>query len=86
MVPRCARINPLLRVRPADADRSDATDRDIRHGMLYYYMAWTNWHLFTVGMLQRGHSDEDIRKILGLNVLRVLREVWPADLNKGRGA
>jgi membrane dipeptidase len=34
-------------------------------------LAWTNWPLFTVGMVQRGHSDETIRKILGGNVLRV---------------
>ena len=37
--------------------------------------AWTNWPLFTVGMVQRGHSDDDIRKILGGNILRVAREV-----------
>lgn len=37
-------------------------------------LAWTNWPLFTVGMVQRGHSDETIRKILGGNVLRVWRE------------
>ncbi len=37
-------------------------------------LAWTNWPLFTVGMVQRGHSDETIKKILGGNVLRVWRE------------
>lgn len=36
-------------------------------------LAWTNWPLFTVGMVQRGYSDESIRKILGANVLRVAR-------------
>lgn len=36
-------------------------------------LAWTNWPLFTVGMVQRGHTEEDIRKILGGNVLRVAR-------------
>lgn len=36
-------------------------------------LAWTNWPLFTVGMVQRGHSDDTIRKILGENVLRVAR-------------
>jgi membrane dipeptidase len=36
-------------------------------------LAWTNWPLFTVGLVQRGHSDEVIRKILGENVMRVLR-------------
>jgi membrane dipeptidase len=36
-------------------------------------LEWTNWPVFTVGMVQRGHSDSDIRKILGGNVLRVAR-------------
>ena len=36
-------------------------------------VAWTNWPVFTVGMVQRGHSDDTIRKILGGNMLRVLR-------------
>lgn len=36
-------------------------------------LAWTNWPMFTVGMVQRGHSDETIQKILGGNMLRVLR-------------
>ena len=35
-------------------------------------LAWTNWPLFTVGLVQRGHSDEVIQKIIGGNVLRVL--------------
>jgi membrane dipeptidase len=37
-------------------------------------LAWTNWPLFTVGLVQRGLTDEDIRKILGGNVLRVARD------------
>ncbi len=36
-------------------------------------LTWTNWPLFTVGMVQRGYKDNDIRKILGGNVLRVAR-------------
>jgi len=36
-------------------------------------LAWTNWPMFTVGMVQRGYSDADIQKILGGNVLRVAR-------------
>ena len=40
-------------------------------------LAWTNWPLFTVGMVQRGHSDETIQKILGGNVLRVTRANFP---------
>jgi membrane dipeptidase len=39
-------------------------------------MAWTNWPLFTVGMVQRGHSDADVQKIIGGNVLRVARACW----------
>ena len=36
-------------------------------------IAWTNWPLFTLGLVMRGHSDEAIRQILGGNMLRVLR-------------
>jgi membrane dipeptidase len=36
-------------------------------------LAWTNWPLFTVGLVQRGYKDEDIQKVLGGNVLRVAR-------------
>ena len=39
-------------------------------------LAWTNWPLFTVGMVQRGISDDDSRKILGGNVMRVARALW----------
>ena len=42
-------------------------------------LAWTNWPLFTVGMVQRGHSDESICKILGGNVLRVARAALASD-------
>jgi len=38
-------------------------------------MAWTNWPLFTVGLVQLGYSDSDIQKILGGNALRVARAV-----------
>ena len=36
-------------------------------------VAWTNWPLFTLGMIQRGHSDDTIRQVLGGNVMRVLQ-------------
>src|SRR5690606_29219682 len=39
---------------------------------------WTNWPLFTVGMVQRGHSAATIRKVLGENLLRVAEQVWRA--------
>jgi membrane dipeptidase len=36
-------------------------------------MAWTNWPLFTVAMVQRGYSDANIQKILSGNLLRIAR-------------
>jgi membrane dipeptidase len=36
-------------------------------------IAWTNWPLFTLGMVMRGHSDEAIQKVIGGNVMRVLK-------------
>ena len=36
-------------------------------------LVWTNWPLFTVGLVQRGYSDDAIRKIIGGNMLRVAR-------------
>lgn len=36
-------------------------------------IAWTNWPLFTLGMIMRGHSDDTIRQVLGGNMLRVLK-------------
>jgi len=40
-------------------------------------IAWTNWPLFTVGLLQRGYRDEDVKKIIGGNVMRVAKAVFP---------
>ena len=42
-------------------------------------LAWTNWPMFTVGLVQRGYSDGDIQKIIGQNVLRVARDAIRAD-------
>lgn len=36
-------------------------------------LAWTNWPLFTVGLVTRGFSDNDIESILAKNFLRVLK-------------
>jgi membrane dipeptidase len=36
-------------------------------------LAWTNWPIFTVGLVQRGYSDSQILKLLGANFLRVLQ-------------
>ena len=38
-------------------------------------LMWTNWPMITVGLVQRGYSDTDIRKIIGKNILRVSRDV-----------
>lgn len=35
-------------------------------------LGWSNWPLFTTGMVMRGYSDGDIEKILGKNLMRVL--------------
>ena len=35
-------------------------------------LAWTNWPLYTVGLVTRGYSDDDIEKIMGGNFMRVL--------------
>jgi membrane dipeptidase len=40
-------------------------------------VAWTNWPLFTVGLVQRGYTDDDVRKIIGGNMLRVCRASLP---------
>lgn len=64
-VPRAARVRPRWEALwPPNAfplSDSQAT------------MAWTNWPMFTVGLVQRGHSDDAIQKILGGNMLRVAR-------------
>jgi membrane dipeptidase len=65
-VPRLRRARPEFRTLWPEDDfqtTRQATDS----------LAWTNWPLFTVGLVQRGHSDDDIRKIIGGNVMRVAR-------------
>lgn len=37
-------------------------------------LEWTNWPLFTVGLVMRGYSDSDIQKIIGGNVIRVCKD------------
>ena len=39
-------------------------------------LAWTNWPLFTIGLVQRGYTDDQIRQILGGNMLRVCRAAF----------
>ena len=33
---------------------------------------------FTMGMVARGYSDQEIKKILGLNFLKLFKRVWGA--------
>ncbi len=40
--------------------------------VMHQSLAWTNWPLFTVGLVQRGYRDEQIRQIVGGNMMRVL--------------
>lgn len=41
---------------------------------MYDSLAWVNWPLYTVGLVQRGFTDDEIRKIIGGNVMRVAKE------------
>jgi membrane dipeptidase len=54
----------------------DAFGAEWRQEAMTLSLAWTNWPLFTVGLVQRGYTDGDIQKILGGNALRVARAVW----------
>lgn len=66
-VPRLPRRREEFRMLwPADDFRTTSAMNDS--------VAWTNWPLYTVGLVQRGYSDEEIRKIIGGNVMRVARE------------
>ena len=44
----------------------------------YDSVNWLNWPMFTVGLVQRGFRDDEIRKIIGGNVLRVMAETLGA--------
>lgn len=46
-------------------------------------LAWTNWPLFTVGLVQRGYSDDEVCKIIGGNVLRVIRDASVSRSQRG---
>ena len=38
-------------------------------------LAWVNWPYFTVGLVTRGHTDQEIQKIIGGNFLNLLDKV-----------
>jgi len=41
-------------------------------------ISWTNWPMFTVGLVQRGFTDDEIRLIVGENVMRVASQTLEA--------
>ncbi len=51
-------------------------DRDWTETFVEGIVTIAGMPLFTQGLVGRGFSDEDIRKILGGNVMRVLRQAW----------
>jgi membrane dipeptidase len=57
--------------------RDPITVAQWRQPRMIQSLAWTNWPLFTVGLVQRGLSDNDILKILGGNILRVMAATAP---------
>lgn len=38
-------------------------------------LAWVNWPFYTVGLVSRGYSDQEIEKIIGMNFLRIIEKV-----------
>lgn len=38
-------------------------------------IAWVNWPYYTVGLVSRGYSDQEIKKIIGDNFLRIIEKV-----------
>ncbi len=70
--PRARRRNRYESFWPADAFLPSG--EDAKRYPLSKSLAWTNWPLFTVGLVQRGYSDADIQNILASNMLRVARQ------------
>lgn len=64
---------PALRKQRAGWEALWPEDNYVETREMERSMAWTNWPLFTVGMVQMGYSDEVIQKILGGNIMRVAR-------------
>ena len=58
--------------RPENHALSGASDEAARGSLV-----WTNWPLYTVGLVTRGYSDDDIASILSGNFLRVLEANRP---------
>ncbi len=53
-------------------------------------MSWSNWPYYTVGLVCRGFSDAEIRKLIGGNFLRLAKQVldkrpWGPFIARGEG-
>ncbi|HAA76014.1 TPA: dipeptidase [Candidatus Latescibacteria bacterium] len=71
-VPKCRQIRDRWEALWPEGSRGTEAYRQDHQAQS---LMWTNWPLITVGLVQRGYSDEDIRKIIGENILRVSRDV-----------
>ena len=66
---------PAVRKQRADWEALWPEDTYVETREMERSMAWTNWPLFTVGMVQMGYSDMVIQKILAGNIMRVAKAV-----------
>ncbi len=55
-----------------DVDYFTPMDKDWGYGFM------ENMSNFTMGMVARGYSDQEIKKVLGLNFLKLFKRVWGA--------
>jgi len=63
-------------VETAGADHvAIGADRTFFPGWQAHACEWSNWPYYTVGLVCRGFSDEDIRKIIGANLLRHAKRI-----------
>jgi len=51
------------------------SDRTFIPGWRPRPLDWTNWPYWTVGLVCRGHTDDEIRKIIGINYRRLTQRV-----------
>ena len=55
-----------------DVDYFTPMDKDWGYGFM------ENMPIFTMGLVSRGYSDQEIKKILGLNFMKLFKRVWGA--------
>jgi membrane dipeptidase len=70
-----ARVNPMGKnQRPS---KPAASIDPVQQALGRASLAWTNWPLLTVGLVKMGLKDDEIEKILGGNLQRLLRDNQP---------